>query len=577
MKSPWSFPTSPRSPYKVIERLRLIKHLDGNIYNIDLQKEVGKLIINEDSTHKPGLDSSSSTLDFTGRDYLTRAPQKLGLIFTPSVREKKQFLFTEQGNNLIMSENMQYILQRQIAKVQYPSPMKVRGTSHLEIIPLTTVITILKATKDLSRTELSIFVITIEKYTDINKAINEILLFRENIKLIKGNIKRREFRKKTIYKKIEDYYKDEKIKLRERRGKITTKKDFLRTKSAIHKDYSDATFRYFIMTGLFKINKNSRLEISKINEKDADFLLKTIGLKPKKHNLNKEKYIKNYLGIEKSVILFTDDIKNIINKFKYLKNLCFETGVNINLDNIESEFNNETSLDAKKNLISNLQRHLITTRMNKLIVKLGNREQSDFDEILHHFEDLSDKQSEILDKPLQYEYNFFRAFSFIGDAENIIPSLNFDEDVNPLNTTSNAPDLIIEYKTFVLVVEVTLSTGQRQYESEGAPVFRHVGKCQKEYDKPVFGLFVADKLDVNMPVEFLSRAMVHTSIYNGRVRILPINRTNFELFFTKIYTNKLKSNDIYIIFNNLLGDESLTKYQKLGEEKWVEDIEKNLS
>ena len=68
---------------------------------------------------------------------------------------------------------------------------------------------------------------------------------------------------------------------------------------------------------------------------------------------------------------------------------------------------------------------------------------------------------------------------------------------------------------FVLVVEVTLSSGQRQYESEGAPVFRHVGKCQKEYDKPVFGIFIAEKLDINMPIEFLSRAIVKTKIYDA--------------------------------------------------------------
>ena len=137
MKSPWSFPTSPRSPYKVIERLRLIKHLDGKVYDISLQKEVGELITNEDSTHKPGLNSSSSTNDFSGRDFLTRAPQKLGLLFTPSVNENKQFLFTEQGNRLINSKDMQYILQRQIAKVQYPSPMNVNGTKPVSYTHLT--------------------------------------------------------------------------------------------------------------------------------------------------------------------------------------------------------------------------------------------------------------------------------------------------------------------------------------------------------------------------------------------------------------------------------------------------------
>jgi len=192
-----------------------------------------------------------------------------------------------------------------------------------------------------------------------------------------------------------------------------------------------------------------------------------------------------------------------------------------------------------------LQKEFIFLKMEKFTKTLSKREKKDFDEILNHFEDINDNNSDILDKPLQYEYNFFRAFAFIGNFVKIIPSLNFDEDTNPLNTTSNKPDLIIEYKDFILVVEVTLSSGQRQYESEGAPVFRHVGKCQIENNKPVFGLFIAEKLDINMPVEFLSRAQVKTKIYDGKVRILPMARSDFITLFSKIYEDKLDNKYLF--------------------------------
>ena len=88
MKSPWSFPTSPRSPYKVIERLRLIQSLDGKEYNKNLQVEIGKIIRSEKNSHKVGLSSNSSTLDFVGRDYITRAPKKLGIVYVPKSGKK---------------------------------------------------------------------------------------------------------------------------------------------------------------------------------------------------------------------------------------------------------------------------------------------------------------------------------------------------------------------------------------------------------------------------------------------------------------------------------------------------------
>ena len=576
MKSPWSFPTSPRSPYKVIERLKLISSLDGKEYDTNLQIEIGKRIREESENLKVGLSSNSSTLDFVGRDYITRAPKKLGIVYVPGVGKGK-FELTEQGRNLINSKNMEFVMQRQIAKIQYPSPIKVRGTEKIKLIPLTATIKILKSVKDLSRSEVMMFVITIENFSTIDQSISEILKFRENLKKIKGNLKRRKFRDEVGIKKLNLFYKNEDFSIREKKGKKVDKSEFLRTKLRNHKDYADSIFRYFISTGLFKLNKKSRLEISKINEKDADYLLETIGLEPKKFDNDEKTFVKDYMGKENSISLYTDKLDNLLNKFDYLKKLSSTLDLKINTTEIDKRFKNEKSLDIKKDIIVELQKKFIYLKMEKFIKKLSERKKNDFDEIVGHFEEISDRNSEILDKPLQYEYNFFRAFSFIGDAEKIIPSLNFDEDINPLNTTSNKPDLIIEYKDFILVVEVTLSAGQRQYESEGAPVFRHVGKCQNENDKPVFGLFICEKMDVNMPIEFLSRAMVKTKIYNGRVRILPIERSDFNLLFEKIYNEELKSDYLFGMFNSLLDDNALNKYQEQGEEDWINDFKANLS
>tara|TARA_A100001011_G_C14289383_1_gene835396 strand:- start:77 stop:1807 length:1731 start_codon:yes stop_codon:yes gene_type:complete len=576
MKSPWSFPTSPRSPYKVIERLKLISSLDGKEYDTNLQIEIGKRIREESENLKVGLSSNSSTLDFVGRDYITRAPKKLGIVYVPGVGKGK-FELTEQGRNLINSKNMEFVMQRQIAKIQYPSPIKVRGTEKIKLIPLTATIKILKSVKDLSRSEVMMFVITIENFSTIDQSISEILKFRENLKKIKGNLKRRKFRDEVGIKKLNLFYKNEDFSIREKKGKKVDKSEFLRTKLRNHKDYADSIFRYFISTGLFKLNKKSRLEISKINEKDADYLLETIGLEPKKFDNDEKTFVKDYMGKENSISLYTDKLDNLLNKFDYLKKLSSTLDLKINTTEIDKRFKNEKSLDIKKDIIVELQKKFIYLKMEKFIKKLSERKKNDFDEIVGHFEEISDRNSEILDKPLQYEYNFFRAFSFIGDAEKIIPSLNFDEDINPLNTTSNKPDLIIEYKDFILVVEVTLSAGQRQYESEGAPVFRHVGKCQNENNKPVFGLFICEKMDVNMPIEFLSRAMVKTKIYNGRVRILPIERSDFNLLFEKIYNEELKSDYLFGMFNSLLDDNALNKYQEQGEEDWINDFKANLS
>jgi len=156
--------------------------------------------------------------------------------------------------------------------------------------------------------------------------------------------------------------------------------------------------------------------------------------------------------------------------------------------------------------------------------------------------------------------------------------MKFDEDTNPINTTPNAPDLIVEYENFTLVVEVTLTTGQKQYESEGNPVFRHVGKCQKISEKKeVFGIFISEKMDETIPVTFLTTAVVKTNIYNGRVRILPMTREQFLKLFKKIYEENLNHNYLYKFLKEFLSDEALLKYQELGEKAWMDDLNKKLN
>jgi hypothetical protein len=576
MKSPWSFPTSPRSPNVFIERLKLIQALNNSIYNKELQARVGE-IIREASGKTVGLKSKSSELDFVGRDYLTRAPKKLGAVFLPK-SNKGKFVFTEQGYNFIQTKHTHFILQRQIAKIQYPSPISSKGTENIQIIPLTTIIHILNAVKNLSRYETSIFIITIEDYRDIDNGIKKILNFRDDIKNIKGNIKRRKFRLETSIEQLKIFYKDEDKKLREKKGKITTELDFIKTKLKNHRDYADAIFRYFLGTGLFKLNKNSRLEISEINKLDSDFLLKNIGLKPKDLKLTEEEYVIKYLGSEKSIDLFSDKIENLNEKIKYLEKISLDLNLDIEIEKIKYSFNETKSIDLKKDIIIELQNLINFKKMKNFISDLSLRKEEHYQDIIKMFEQINDRNADMLDRPLFYEYNFFRAFSFIGFAVDLIPSMKFDEDTNPINTTPNAPDLIVEYENFILVVEVTLTTGQKQYESEGNPVFRHVGKCQKISEKKeVFGIFIPEKMDETIPVTFLTTAVVKTHIYNGRVRILPMTREQFLKLFKKIYEENLNHNYLYKFLKEFLSDEALLKYQELGEKAWMDDLNKKLN
>jgi hypothetical protein len=56
-------------------------------------------------------------------------------------------------------------------------------------------------------------------------------------------------------------------------------------------------------------------------------------------------------------------------------------------------------------------------------------------------------------------------------------SKNLTTLVIPMSTAQgNMADIVCDYGDFGLTVEVTMQSGQRQYETEGEPVTRHLAK-----------------------------------------------------------------------------------------------------
>jgi tryptophan synthase alpha subunit len=84
------------------------------------------------------------------------------------------------------------------------------------------------------------------------------------------------------------------------------------------------------------------------------------------------------------------------------------------------------------------------------------------------------------------------------DDGTIQGNLLLDLEGKPLGTApGRMPDIVYYYKDFVLVVEVTLATGARQYEAEGEPVSRHLAQVRKSLrqqndNRPVYGLLISD-------------------------------------------------------------------------------------
>jgi hypothetical protein len=73
-----------------------------------------------------------------------------------------------------------------------------------------------------------------------------------------------------------------------------------------------------------------------------------------------------------------------------------------------------------------------------------------------------------------------------------------------------------------LTVEVTMQGGQRQYETEGEPVTRHLAKVKRETDKPAYCFFIAPNINEACIAYFYGLHKINISYYGGKSTIVPL-------------------------------------------------------
>ena len=171
---------------------------------------------------------------------------------------------------------------------------------------------------------------------------------------------------------------------------------------------------------------------------------------------------------------------------------------------------------------------LLNEKQKLLALLLGKeiRKEDAKTEIITMFQKIVER--EVIDPATYLEWNMWRALLHIDDEERIVPNFKMDADLQPINNAGGKKgDIEAYYNSFNLLVEVTLTYGQRQADKEIEPVWRHVGNFQQgNKGKKTFGLFVAPKIDSATPLDFFVRAS--HPLFNGeKIIIIPLTLAQF--------------------------------------------------
>lgn len=329
---------------------------------------------------------------------------------------------------------------------------------------------------------------------------------------------------------------------------------FLATKRSNLRDYADAFVRYLRATQLVTFNvQSNRLKISKFRQSDVDYILQTIEREPE--DFSDKSAFRTYLFDDQLPVLLSDDCKVSASKLK---------SFGVSLPQIKLE-----SVEQLKDRVEAIERSVATEQIEEAEESL--KDFKSVAELEAVFEQIGNK--EIPDAPLYFEWNIWRAMVMLNDAISVEGHFKRDLDGMPLSSApGNRPDIECSYADFNLIVEVTLSSGRKQYEMEGEPVAHHFGQVRKASSKPTYCLFVANKLNSGAVAHFFNLNRFKTAAYGGQTSIVPVELSVFREMLLKARDENLQDSRRLKAFL-----QAMVEHGRVAEDEnqWLDVIQKS--
>jgi hypothetical protein len=489
--------TSPRTPAKMIPEIGLLHtHFAGQRWDTETQRAFMELLREENFFNGEGANDPA----FSARDRINRAPKALGfVILSPTIQ------LTPAGEELVNSRRKDETFLRQLLKFQVPSPFHkpTENSADFWVKPYLELFRLIRHFGSLKFDELKMFGLQLVDYREFNTIVNKINQFR--IAKAQNEVNYKRFHLEYFDRELREIYS---VDISSGNTKTRETNDasiayFLKTKASNMRDYADACVRYLRATGLVNISHVGK-SISIVPEKiqEVDYFLQHTDREPCFID-NEGQYVA-YLGNPQIPTLLTDDRDLLEQK--------------INAEFPQLEISETATLQDLKNLfadqLENRKEQILTEQVAAI------KDYRLFEDISTTFDQILDNS--LYDTPLMLEWNTWRAMTMLDGGE-IKANLKFDDFGNPMSTAQgNMADIVCDYGDFGLTVEVTMQSGQRQYETEGEPVARHLAKYKRETEKPAYCLFIAPNINDACKAHFYALHKLNIQYYGGTSTIVPL-------------------------------------------------------
>lgn len=575
----WSWKTKPRSIIKTVQWFPCFAALEGENWNKKssfVSKNKGKPIhpIRRSYIYSAHGDDDSWLSSISYKDYLSgqkdvKETEANGRMDKGAfeffgfgyVKDNGEIAVSEVGNKIVHGTFDDEDYLKQLLKLRLPnytyeaSKMKKKKF----IFPFQLVLKAFEKFESLNRSELALL-FGCDDEADIPIAVQAIGNFKKMYEIIE-NKNDTALVKETFEKVFIEAY-----------GAMPNQADS-------YYDYAEAFSRTLVYTGLFSLSGRSiatKIRVAKHSKTKVKLLQDKYEFYFPCEISSLDEYMQWYGSCHTTVLpwekvderrsIISDKAALLIEKMQEATE-DYQNRADISLEEIQTIVENANASSDVNDLkdFENILSDAIITHNEEYFIKVLSKTQEERKNILNKFNDIlsNDDMS-----ALWLEVNTWKSLIAIKGNHKVKRNFKIEDDLTPKSFApgvGNTPDMELYQDDFMVIPEVSLMTGVRQWEHEASSVIDHVlSFINDNKEKQVIGLFLSSRINVRTFWQFF--VLNRESWMGAPVPVVPLTIEQYMDVISFIYDNCKHINDfiqlLKKIADNAMVCETYTAWQK---------------
>ncbi|WP_461206857.1 AlwI family type II restriction endonuclease [Clostridium sp. DL1XJH146] len=484
------------------------------------------------------------------------------------VNSEGNICVTEVGNKIVQGnfDNEDYL--KQLLKLRLPNLItKTRDKAQdVGVFPFELVLRAFDKFESLNRSELALLFGCIRQNESIS-AIEAIQEFKEKYEL---------FHNKNDVVEVKKLFENVFIKYY---GNLPNKVNS-------YYDYSEAFSRSLVYTGLFSLSGRSiatKIRVAEHSKTKVRMLQEKYSFNFPENIHNTDEYM-DWYGSSKNVKLpweneeerrtiIKDKASLLITKLQEVdEGYQKEAELSIkDINNIVQDSNLNKNINDLK-IYENLLSDAIVSHNEEYFIKVSSKTKEERKHILEKYNDILDNDDM---SALWLEVNTWKSLIAIDGEQHVKRNFKIEDDLTPRSFApgvGNTPDMEVYKNGYIIIPEVSLMTGVRQWEHEASSVIDHVLSFIKSYEeKQVLGLFISSKMNIRTMWQFF--ILNRESWVGTPVPVVPLTIKQYMDVIEYIYEKNWNIDD----FKSLLEYLSQSTLTFTSYMQWQNSIDNTIS